>query len=496
MLDNIILGRHVSKDDYKKELPELRERLLVAQRALRQQGVAVLILIEGMDGSGRAEVVNRLQEWLDPRGIQTHTFWQPSDEERERPAYWRYWRALPATGEMAIFMGGWYRELLTDAVKGQFDEAGLDARITPINDIEQMLAADRTLILKFWYHLPKEAQESRLKHENATPDDRYANPKDALQGREVLIKWAERILRRSDMAHAPWFGIEAEDERYRDLATGYSLLAAMEKRLSEQENKRSAQLPPIEPVLPHASSARITLLDQVDLTRRVDKADYTVRLEKCQEQLRKLTWKAYELGITTYLVFEGWDAAGKGGTIRRLTSGMDARLYRAIPYGAPSSHELQHHYLWRFWRQLPRKGRVAIFDRSWYGRVLVERIEGFCTPAEWRRAYHEINDFEQQLINGKNLLLKFWLHISDAEQLRRFEDRQNTPWKNYKITDEDWRNREKRADYELAVNEMILRTGTEYAPWHVIANEDKYFGRIQVLETVCHALDERIKAQK
>lgn len=494
MLNTLDLGRSVSKEDYKKELPELRSRLLEAQRALLAAGISVLIIIEGMDGSGRAQVVNKLHEWLDPRGIQTHTFWKPSDEERERPAYWRYWREMPAAGEIAIFLGGWYRDILTDATCGNIKENNLDARLTPVNDIEHLLAYDRTLILKFWYHLTENAQEERLKIEKSTPDDRYSSTKEALKGRANLTLWAERVLRNTDMAHAPWFLIEAEDTRYRDLTTGYSVLAACEKRLAEQKNQRSVALPPHEPALPHASSARVTLLDHVDLQASVNKAEYEDTILKRQTELRELTWKAYALGISTYLVFEGWDAAGKGGTIRRLTAGMDARLYRVIPYGAPSSHELQHHYLWRFWRQVPREGRVAVFDRSWYGRVLVERVENFCPPAEWQRAYHEINDFEKQLVNGKNLLLKFWLHISPEEQLRRFEDRQNTAWKNYKITPDDWRNREKRPEYELAVNELLLRNNTEYARWHVVANEDKNYGRLQVLETVCAALKERIKA--
>ncbi len=493
MLNTVDLGRTVSKDDYKKELPELRSRLIAAQWALKNADVSVLLIIEGMDGSGRADVVNRLHEWLDPRGIQTHTFWNPSDEERERPPYWRYWRVLPATGQIAIFMGGWYRGILTDAVHGRIDKAMLEARLRPVLDIENMLAADRTLILKFWYQLPGDVQEKRLSRENATPDDRWPSAKAALKGRKALQEHAERILRRTDTAEAPWFIIEAEDERYRDLSTAYTLLEAMESRLATRTERRAAALPPSEPALPHAASARVTVLDHVDLEARADPGDHGKHLERLQHELRDLLWKVYEKGLTTYLVFEGWDAAGKGSTIRYLTVGMDARLYRVIPYGAPSSHELAHHYLWRFWRQAPRAGRVAIFDRSWYGRVLVERVEGFCKPAEWQRAYHEINEFESQLDGDNGLVLKFWLHISPEEQLRRFEDRKSTPWKQYKITDEDWRNREKRDTYEAAVNEMVLRTDTEYAPWHLIASEDKKFGRLRVLEIVRDALAKRLE---
>lgn len=495
MLNTLDLGRSVSKEDYKNELPELRSRLLEAQRALRSAGISVLILIEGIDGSGRAQVVNRLHEWMDPRSIQTHTFWNPSDEERERPDFWRFWRRVPGVGEIAVFLGGWYRDIITDAIQGKIDEDSLDARLAPVIDLEHLLAYDRTVILKFWYHLPQDVQEQRLREERATPDDRFSSAKDALKGRENLMLWAERIMRRSDTADAPWLVIEAEDARYRDLTTAYSILAACEKRLAHQKNQRSEPLPPHEPALPHAATARKTLLDHVELTASIEKEAYEEQLLKRQDELRELTWKAYEKGISTYLVFEGWDAAGKGGTIRRLTRGIDARLYRVIPYGAPSSHELEHHYLWRFWRQIPRAGRVAVFDRSWYGRVLVERIENLCAPAEWQRAYHEINDFERQLVDSKALLLKFWLHISPEEQLRRFEDRQNTAWKNYKITPDDWRNREKRPEYELAINEMLLRTDTEYARWRLVANEDKNFGRLSVLETVCNALKKRLKQE-
>ncbi|MEW6727829.1 MAG: polyphosphate:AMP phosphotransferase [Pseudomonadota bacterium] len=496
MLNTAEIGRRVGKADYKRELPELRTRLLEAQRALREAGLATLVIIEGMDGSGRAEIANRLHEWLDPRGIQTHIFWDPSDEERERPYFWRFWRALPGAGEMAIFLGGWYRDILTDGVHKELEPETLEARLAPVLHTEGLLAADRTLILKFWYHLPRKEQEARLAHEHRTPDDRWPSAAAALKGRKLLKTWAERILRRTDTADAPWFIIEAADTRYRDLATGYTLLEAMEKRLKEHQThreRRERPLPPPEPALPKAESARVTVLDRVNLGAKLSDARYEKRLAQLRDQLRQQLWRAHGAKLTTHLVFEGWDAAGKGGAIQRLAGCMDARLYRVIPYGAPSSHELEHHYLWRFWRQIPRAGRVAVFDRSWYGRVLVERVEGLCTAAEWQRAYHEINQFEAQLAEDNGLVLKFWLHISPEEQLRRFEERQNTPWKQYKITPEDWRNREKRPLYEQAVNEMVLRTDSPEAPWHLIPTEDKRYGRIRILETVCEALKARLE---
>jgi polyphosphate:AMP phosphotransferase len=295
---------------------------------------------------------------------------------------------------------------------------------------------------------------------------------------------AERALRTTSTAEAPWTIVEGEDERYRSITVGKFIREAVERHLAVQKNVKRADAPKAK----KASEDADTLLDTLDLTQALDEERYDAQLEKYQGKLNSLYRKAKAKGRSMILVFEGWDAAGKGGIIRRLTPALDARDYQIIPIAAPSDEERAHHYLWRFWRRLPRAGRVTIFDRSWYGRVLVERVERFAREDEWKRAYSEIVNFEEQLCAHGILLLKFWVHIDKAEQLRRFEARQETSYKHYKITDEDFRNREKWDDYEIAANEMIERTSTEFAPWHLIEANDKKFARIKALKIFVKSL--------
>jgi polyphosphate:AMP phosphotransferase len=307
---------------------------------------------------------------------------------------------------------------------------------------------------------------------------------------------AERVIRQSDRGIAPWYLVEAEDTRYRDLTVGKTLLQAIHARLGQQKVVTEPATPSDPLQLPDSESAQVTLLDQLDLSQSLEKDAYKEQLKRLQAEVNELAWTAYKKRRTTVLVFEGVDAGGKGGAIRRITQAVDARLYRTIPVAAPTDEEKAHHYLWRFWRHIPRAGHMIIYDRSWYGRVLVERVEGFATEAEWRRAYSEINDFEEQLVENGAILMKFWLQVSDEEQLQRFKDREDTPYKRYKITDEDWRNREKWPEYKAAVNEMVARTSTEYAPWTLVEGDDKLFARVKVLQTVCDGMREGLKKKR
>jgi polyphosphate kinase 2 (PPK2 family) len=229
------------------------------------------------------------------------------------------------------------------------------------------------------------------------------------------------------------------------------------------------------------------------MTKSLTKEEYSEKLKKYQARLNLLHRKARSKKISTILVFEGWDAAGKGGAIRRTTAALDARDYQVIPIAAPTDEELAHHYLWRFWRHLGRAGRVTIFDRSWYGRVLVERIEGFAGEKEWRRSYAEINNFERELVEHGIVLLKFWVNITKDEQEARFKARQEISYKRWKLTEEDWRNRERWDDYEIAVNDMVGQTSTRIAPWVLVEGNCKRYSRIKVLKTICSRLEERLK---
>ncbi len=495
------IGRKVSKEAYKAEVEGLRTELLEAQIALRERNIPVYLIIAGMEGAGKGEVVNALNAWLDARGMNVYAFWEASDEERYRPRAWRFWRAMPRRGEIGVFFGAWYLWPIEQRFAGHWDDAKLDQCMRSVRELERMLIHDDAVIVKCWYHFSEQVQRRRLKALARSDRSRWKMlPKKSKfsQQYQRFEEIADRVVRGTDIGRAPWHIIEATDHRYRDLTTGRILLREMQQALAaEPHTDRRVDDSPTngQELLPAAPEARITLLDRIDLTQTIEREDYRQRLKRLQAELNDLAWRAYTKKVSTVLVFEGVDAAGKGGAIRRVTEAVDARLRQVLPIAAPTDEERAHHYLWRFWRHVPRAGRMAVFDRSWYGRVLVERVEGFTSHANWARAYLEINDFEEQLTQSGIVLQKFWLQISKEEQLARFQARENTPYKRYKITDEDWRNREKWDAYREAVNEMLARTSARHAPWNLIAGNDKRFARIQVLETVTAALREALQAR-
>lgn len=507
MFETAELGRKLSKDEYAAELPAIRARLLAAQLALRTTKVPVIVVIAGADGSGKGDTVNRLLEWLDPRGVETNVFGPRTDEERDRPAAWRFWRTLPARGRIGIFFGSWYTEPILRRTTGKMGGARFEAELARVVSFEESLAKDGALFVKCWFHLSKEAQRKRLRRAEKDPEGRFKVTRLDWKhfGRyDRFTRVAERAIRATDAAGAPWTIVEAADDRWRDLAVGRALVEALEARLAavrEAEERRAVEASATattrrrttkrpKPAKEAATSPGV--LSTIDLGRTVSDEEYRKELPRLQERLSKLAWAGHQKGVSSVVVFEGSDAAGKGGAIRRVTWALDARLYRVIPVAAPTDEERAHHYLWRFWRHVPPGGRFTIYDRSWYGRVLVERVEGFATEEEWGRAYLEINDFEAQLVESGIALSKLWLHISPEEQLRRFRERETVEWKKHKITDEDWRNREKRADYEVAVDEMIARTSTRDAPWTLVAATDKKAARLTVLAALCDRLEEAL----
>jgi AMP-polyphosphate phosphotransferase len=493
MFETAELGRKVSKEEFEAQLPTLRAQLLQTQLAIKAARRPVVVIVDGVDGAGRGEVVHHLNEWLDPRGVDTLSFWRTSEEERERPPYWRFWRTLPARGRIAVFFGAWYSGPMLQRARNEMGDAGLDRELARIASLERMLADDGTILIKFWFHLSERAQRERLE---GSADDRHRYGRRLVNGgarperHNRLARVAERTLRQTDLGHAPWHLVEATDRRYRDLTAGRIVLESIRQRLALATGVHAGNRPKARGTAVRRTT--VTVLDHVDLDQSISKREFEERLEKYQSRLSELAWRAFERKVPTVLVFEGWDAAGKGGAIRRVTEAIDARLYRVVPVGAPTGEELAHHYLWRFWRELPRAGTVVIFDRSWYGRVLVERVEGFARPEDWMRAYGEINDLEQQWVDHGVVVAKFWIHISRDEQLRRFRKRHQVAYKNYKITPEDWRNRRKWAFYEAAVNEMVARTSTGLAPWTLVAGNHKRFARIQVLKTVCRRLEQAL----
>jgi polyphosphate kinase 2 (PPK2 family) len=561
MFESAELGHTIDKQRWKDEVPKLREALLAAQyRVLDFKKFPVILVIGGVDGAGKGETVNLLSEWMDPRHLEVHATGAPTDEERERPAMWRFWRQLPPKGKIGIFFGSWYTEPIVSRVYGQIDDAELERRTAEIVRFEKMLADEGALILKFWFHLSKKAQKHRLKDLEKDPKTRWRVTDQEWKHFKIYDDFrpvSERTLRETNKAEAPWVVIEGADARYRGMTAGQTLLDAIDARLArevQRQKEKEAQkaaaalapkveepapapaaapapAPAPEPVkakgkskkgngkadgaskppvavevlepdesttskkrakakgAPKVDLARANLLESLDLTQKVAKESYEKELEKLQRRLNLLSRDPKFRKMSTALVFEGMDAAGKGGSVRRVTSALDARYYSVIPVAAPTEEERAQPYLWRFWRHLPRRGRVTIFDRSWYGRVLVERVEGFAPVQDWMRAYSEINDFEEDLVRANTVVCKFWLHISSDEQLRRFKEREATGFKKFKITEEDWRNRGKAPLYDKAVCDMVDKTSTEIAPWTLVEAEDKYFARLKILRTICERVE-------
>jgi polyphosphate:AMP phosphotransferase len=487
MFENAELGHTIDKETYKQAAPLLRASLLEAQRQLATAPFSVLVLVAGSPASGKSETVDLLLEWLDARGIQTHAMRKPTDEERQRPPMWRYWRDLPARGQMGIFFGGWEATTLSKFVRGRLDRARFDQILDRYIEFERMLHREDTLLVKIWLHLPKRALKKRLKKLENDPEQSWRvtrEDRDLLRHYGPFRSASEHLLRRTSTGEAPWTIVEATQPRYRHLTVVRALLTALQDRL--QQVKSAPPRPAPQPLV--LNPAPLNVITSLDLTQKPDDKCHKKDLQQAQAELGLLSRQLRERGRSLILVFEGADAAGKGGAIRRLTRALDARDYRVISVSAPTDEEKAHPYLWRFWRHLPLRGRVTIYDRSWYGRVLVERVEGFATTDEWQRAYGEINDFEGQLAEFGIVVIKFWLAISPEEQLRRFQDRQLTPYKQYKLTDEDWRNRAKWNTYEAAACDMIERTSTERAPWVLVEAENKEHARVKVAQTVVRRL--------
>jgi polyphosphate:AMP phosphotransferase len=491
MFEAAEVGRKVSSKEFKDRERELHTELLRVQRELRSAEIPVIVIVSGVEGAGKGSVVKRLYEWLDARGLQTNAFWDETDEERERPFFWRFWRVQPPKGTIGILFGSWYTRPIVDQVFGRISAADLDRQLLRIAEFERMLSADGALIVKFWYHLPQEEQRKRLKRDLKEGRKNLSTKiaKKFSKHYDSFAAVSERAIRATDSGTSPWYVVEATDARYRDLTTGTTLLAAMKERLADGQAAGDGN-ETHEPRTPQTPDATVTILDEVDLSARLSEAKYANRLAEAQERLGALSWEVHKHQRNVVAVFEGWDAGGKGGAIRRAIAPIDARLFRVISVAAPTDEERAQHYLWRFWRHVPRAGYFTIYDRSWYGRVLVERVEGFARPDEWMRAYREINAFEEQLVEHGTILLKFWLHIDPDEQLRRFKQREVTPWKQHKITEEDWRNRDRWDAYRQAVNEMVVRTSTALAPWTLVAGNDKKAARVQVVDTFCQRIED------
>ncbi len=508
MFETAELGRTLDKKTFAALEPQLRVRLLDVQERLRAAKVPVHVLISGVDGAGKGETVNLLAEWMDPRFISTAAFGPRTDEEAQRPFFWRFWRTLAPKGRIGLYFGSWYTEPIVERVFRDLKRCDFERRLRQIEAFERMLVEDGSLIIKLWFHLSKKAQRKRLEGLAKDKRTRWRVTAQDLKNLELYDRFAavsEQALHVTSTGEAPWTLIDGEDARYRSVAVAEHLIETINKRLARGENQpastsRKLVAPAAAPKVARgkktkevAHSAYKTILEAVDLSQTVDDDVYDDQLEGLQGRLAK-TWRAAKQQRKSLIVvLEGWDAAGKGGAIRRVTAALDARDYRIIPIAAPSDEEKAQHYLWRFWRHLPPDGSVTIYDRSWYGRVLVERVEKFCSEDAWMRAYDEINEFEEQLIEDRIVVVKLWLHIDRDEQLRRFRERESIEFKSFKIGEEDYRNRGQWDAYLQAVHDMVERTSTTSAPWHLVPANDKRVARLEVLRLLCEALEKSSK---
>jgi polyphosphate:AMP phosphotransferase len=490
MFESALIEHRLDREAYAREEPGLRTALLEAQLELAEKkSFSAVIVVTGMDGAGKGDVIHRLLEWLDPRHVQVDAYGEPDDAESTRPRMWRYWRDLPPKGRVSIVFGSWYTDPLRGRLDGEAGKGRFERELAAVNRFEEMLTSEGTLLLKFLLVVSAGEQKKRLKafeRRTGTPSralEEWADVRSRKRVRPVV----EELVRRTSTDHAPWIVLPSDDPEYRDLTFGRTILEALRRRLEQPTVVAAAPLPA---TIPNIDGR--TVLDTLDLSRKLADGDYKKARKAAEARLFALAQSRRFQDRALVAAFEGHDAAGKGGAIRRVAFCLDPRRYRVHPIAAPTDEEKARPYLWRFWRQVPRRGHIALFDRSWYGRVLVERVEGFASEAEWLRAYGEINDFEEELTRGGIVVAKFWLAITKEEQLRRFEAREEILYKHYKITPDDWRNREKWDRYQLAIGDMIDRTSTPEAPWTLVEAEDKRWARVKVLETVCERLEQAL----
>lgn len=510
MLEKVDLTKSTTKEEYKEKMPVLEAKLGELQRQCKCLNIPVMIVFEGFDAAGKGLQIGRLIQSLDPRGFQVYAIQGETEEERMHPFMWRFWTKTPERGRIAIYDGSWYRKVLIDRFEKRAESGKMADAYHSICSFEKQLTDDGNVIIKLLLDIDKKEQKKRFKKLRDNKETAWRVSKGDLERNEKYDEYKsimEEMLQKTDTDYAPWTIIEATDKRFAEVKIYTVVIKALAEQIEkvQQEKMREKASQTLtelqedmnvsvaaQEAIKSVNDLQESILAKADLSLSYSREEYKKRLRKLQAKMEILHSELYRKRVPVVLGFEGWDAGGKGGAIKRLTEKMDPRGFVVNPTASPNDIERAHHYLWRFWRAMPKDGHIAIFDRTWYGRVMVERIEGFCTKQEWQRAYKEINDMEKDLADEGTIVLKFWMQIDKDEQERRFRSRQENPEKQWKITEEDWRNREKWDQYEDAVNEMLLRTSTEYAPWIVVEGNDKYYARIKVLETVVNAIEERL----
>ena len=484
MLKDFTPSKEEDKSNLKAEIKALREKLLAQQQLVRSSALPVIVLVEGWAAAGKGSLINELISEIDPRFYNvTSPAIVPQSEERY-PFLYPYAKAIPENGKIMFYDSGWmdgavYKYLRREITKKQYKEI-----IRSVNEFERQLRDGGYLVLKLFLHIDKEEQKERLaalrdNHETewrVTENDLWQHQEYNLfrDTYEEFMEETGKLL--------PWHILDGTRRRQSSRDALRLLTDAIDEGLEKGRYVGK-------PFKEEFDLLTMPRLSEIDLSPVIEEKEYKKELDRLQARLGELHNTIYRKKIPVILCYEGWDAAGKGGNIRRVARPLDPRGFDVIPIASPEPHELNRQYLWRFWTRLPRSGHICIFDRTWYGRVMVERLEGFCKEDDWKRAFNEINEFERQLTDWGAVVLKFWIQIDQDTQLARFTDRQNTPEKQWKLTEEDWRNREKWPQYEEAINEMLQKTSTENAPWFIIESNDKKYARIKTLKIIIKALE-------
>ncbi|WP_370575671.1 polyphosphate:AMP phosphotransferase [Methanomethylovorans sp.] len=491
MLENIDLSLSMSKEEYKARIDDLYIRIEELQRKAWKMQIPIIIVFEGWHASGMTEIINRYMLSLNPVGFKYHVTEKPTYEEFKKPLLWRFWQNIPSYGSIAIFDRSWYSRAVIEHFNRKGENSKFEHCIREINIFERQLADDGYLILKFFMHISKQEQQKRYREyeKKDIPLCVVDEELDYLNEYDNYLSVVDKVIGYTQREYAPWTVIESEELNYATIKVLSTSIRMIEEHIERTRKEKHPQ-----PLLNMNDSAYASAprLSETDLSLSMEDDEYEKEKDHYQKRLSELQYELFRQKIPMAVVFEGWDASGKGGNIRRIAWELDPRIYVVEPVGVPNDFEKKRHYLWRFYMNIPEAGHITIFDRSWYGRVLVERVESYSTEEQWKRAYQEINEFEGSLADFGMIIVKFWLQIDQEEQLRRFEERENTSYKQWKITPDDWRNREKWNEYREAADEMLLRTHTAHAPWTVIEANDKRYARVKTLKTLVETIEKRL----
>ena len=490
MLKNWARPEKPEGEELKQRLKAAEEKLSQQQMKLKEKRLPVLVLIEGWGAAGKGSAIGQIIKNIDPRFFKVFSMPStPTEEERRRPFLYRFFEKIPEAGKFTFLDSGWMDQIMKERLDGKLDDKAYAQRVDSVKRFERGLTDNGYLVLKFFFHISKKEQESRIEALLSEKDTAWrVSEGDLWQNRhyDKCLEAFDRYLDDTNTPSAPWYIVNSKSKKFAELQVMETLCMGIETALHNE----SLAVPLLQNAFP---LIKMPKLRDVPLEgKTLDEEEYKKELKGLQQKLGQLHNRLYRKRVPVIIAYEGWDAAGKGGNIKRLTGALDPRGFEVHPIASPEPHEKARHYLWRFWTRLPKDGHIAIFDRTWYGRVMVERLEGFCSENDWQRAYYEMNEFEQELHNWGAVILKFWVQIDKDTQLARFTERQNTPSKQWKITDEDWRNREKWDLYEQAVDEMLQKTSTTYAPWHILESVDKKYARIKALHIVIDALEKAL----